>query len=86
MNANLCRSEFEKLAQRLGIEIQYVPGVPSGLCTVKGKRVLYIDRNLDPRDRIDIFVREFKALDLEGIFVVPLIRKLLGMEDADETW
>ena len=73
--------EFERLAQRLSIDIRYTYGGPSGLCTIKGSRVLFIDRGVDIKSRIQIFIREFKTLDLEGVFVVPLIRKLLGIDD-----
>ena len=72
--------EFEKLARRLGMEIRYTTGGPSGLCAVKGKQILFIDRSLDSAARIDMLVREFRTLDLEGMFVVPLIRRLLDDE------
>jgi len=75
--------EFERLAQRLGISIKYTREGPSGLCTVKGNRVMYIDRTLDTESRIKIFIREFRSIDLGGYFVVPLIRKLLGTEDEE---
>jgi len=75
--------EFERLAQRLGISIKYTREGPSGLCTVKGNRVMYIDRTLDAESRIKIFIREFRSIDLGGYFVVPLIRKLLGTEDEE---
>jgi len=79
-------NEFEKLAGRLGIEIRYIDEVPSGLCTIKGNRVMFIGRNLDKRSQLDLFVRDFKTLDLEGFFVVPIIRKLLGMEHEESDW
>ncbi len=80
MDDSVTIREFERLARRLGIEIRYTPGGPSGLCTVKGKQVLFVDRDLEKKACVNLFVREFKTLDLEGIFVVPLIRKLLGLE------
>ena len=72
--------EFDKLAHRLGMEIRYTVVGPSGLCAVKGKQILFIDRSLDSAARIDMLTREFRTLDLEGMFVVPLIRRLLGGE------
>ena len=79
-------NEFEKLAGRLGIEIRYIDEGPSGLCAIKGNRVMFIDKNLDKRSQLDLFVRDFKTLDLEGFFVVPIIRKLLGMEHEESDW
>lgn len=78
--------EFNNLAHRLGIEIRYTDGGPSGLCTVKGNQVMFIDSNLDKRAQLDLFIQDFKTLDLEGIFVVPIIRKLLGLESEDSDW
>lgn len=74
--------EFERLAHRLEIEIRYTVGGPSGLCTIKGKRILFIDRNLDESSRVELYISEFKGLNLDGMFVVPLIRNLLGSEDT----
>ncbi|MBT4484649.1 MAG: hypothetical protein HOC71_13340 [Candidatus Latescibacteria bacterium] len=79
-------TEFEKLARRLGIVIRYNIDGPSGLCTVKGERLMFIDRTLNRNVKIDLYVREFKTLDLEGIFVVPIIRRLLGLENDTSEW
>ena len=86
MNDNICLAEFEKLARQLGVEIRYTAGGPSGLCTIKGERVLFLDKTLDRRDKIDVFVHEFKTLDLEGFFVVPVIRRLLGLDNESAEW
>ncbi len=83
MEDSVTLREFERLALRLGITIKYTHEGPSGLCTVKGTRVLYIDRTLDSESRIKIFIREFTTIDLSGYYVVPLIRKLLGKEDDE---
>ena len=81
MDVTVCLKEFEKLSHRIGITIRYTKGGPSGLCMVKGNHILFIDETLDKRDQIEVFLHEFKTLDLEGIFIVPLIRRLLGLED-----
>ena len=86
MDDSVTIREFEHLAHRLGIEIRYTGDGPSGLCTLKGKKVLFIERGLDMSSRVALFVREFKALDLEGIFVVPLIRRLLDLHDQSQNW
>ena len=74
------------LAERLGIEIRYSDEGHSGLCTLRGNRVLFIDKSLDDKERIALFVHEFKTLDLVGYFVVPVIRKLLGVGDEGVDW
>ncbi|MFC1538270.1 hypothetical protein ACFL6H_02510 [Candidatus Latescibacterota bacterium] len=86
MNEALCLQEFKNLAARLKIEIRYIHEGPSGLCTVKGSKVMFIDKSLDRRSQLDIFIRDFKTLDLEGFFIVPIIRRLLGLENEDSDW
>lgn len=86
MDEAACIREFEKLAERLGVEIRHIPGIPSGLCTVKGKRVLFVDGNLDSGAVLAVFAREFRNLDIEGIFIVPALRKYLGMDDGISDW
>ena len=83
MNESLCIKEFETLAAKLGIEIRYINESPSGLCTIRGEQVMFIDKTLDNRKKLDLFVRDFKTLDLEGFFIVPAIRELLGIERKD---
>ena len=86
MDDSVTIREFELLSHRLGIEIRYIADGPSGLCTFKGRKVLFIERGLDTGSRVSLFVREFKAIDLDGIFVVPLIRKLLDLHDESQDW
>ncbi|MCE5251565.1 hypothetical protein LLG96_15250 [bacterium] len=86
MDDSVTVREFELLAHRLGIEIRCTADGPSGLCTLKGKKVFFIERGLDLSSRVSLFVREFKTLDLDGIFVVPLIRKLLDLHDESQDW
>jgi hypothetical protein len=80
MDEAACIREFEKLAERLGIEVRTVSGAPPGLCAVKGKRVLFLDAALDRGSIIAVFAREFRGLDLENVSVLPAIRRFL--EDA----
>jgi len=88
MNEERCLSEFRELARRMGIVIRYTGEGPSGLCTVKGDRIFFLNRNLEVREQIRAFVRDFRTLDLEGCFIVPVIRDLLGREndEANTGW
>jgi hypothetical protein len=81
-----CVREFEKLAERLGIEIRRITGGPSGLCMVRGRRVLFLERELDDASALAAFSREFRGLNLEGMFVVPALRKHLGRDDGASDW
>jgi len=86
MEDTIVLREFENLARRLGIDIRYTNEGLSGLCIVKGKQVLFIDKTLDKRNKIEVFAREFKTLDIEGVFVVPVIRRLLELNDEANGW
>ena len=86
MDESGCIREFEKLAKRMGIELRYTAEGPSGLCTVRGKQELFIDRSLGERSKLDMFIREFRMVDLTGYFVVPVIRELLGKDQAGNDW
>lgn len=86
MNEALCVQEFKNLAERLNIEIRYIHEGPSGLCTIKGSKVMFIDKSLDSRSQLELFVHDFKTLDLEGFFIVPVIRRLLGLESENTDW
>ena len=80
-------TECERLARRLGLEVRRTAGGPSGLCTVRGERALFLDRGLGDRSGIDVYVRAFRTMDLGGVFVVPVIRRLLEGDNADtEDW
>ena len=83
MNESVCIREFETLAAKLDLEVRYINEGPSGLCTIRSRRVMFIDKTLDNREKLDLFVRDFKTLDLEGFFVVPVIRELLGIESEN---
>ncbi len=78
----VCIREFEKLAERLDIEIRIVAQAPSGLCTVRGRRILFIDKTFERKRKLAVFLREFRALELEGVFMPPILRKCLEMDDG----
>ncbi len=86
MDDAACVREFERLAERLGIEIRSVSEAHSGLCTVRGRKILFLEKGLDAAGALHVFVQEFRGFDLRGMFIVPAIRKHLGMEDERADW
>ena len=82
MDSAVIVREYEQLSRRLGIEIRYTVSGPSGLCTIKGKRVLFIEKGLGMVSRADLFTHAFRDIDLSGMFVVPVIRRLLNKDDS----
>jgi hypothetical protein len=86
MDDAACVKEFERLADRLGIEIRAVSNTQSGLCTLKGRKILFLEKGLDSFGKLAVFAREFRGLDLDGMFLVPAIRKHLGLENERADW
>ncbi|MFA6471823.1 MAG: hypothetical protein WCU00_07265 [Candidatus Latescibacterota bacterium] len=87
MDEDICMREFIKLAERIGIEIRYTTDGPSGLCMVKGDRIFFIDKSMNPKTTLSLFVRDMKTIDiLKGVYIVPLLRKQLGLEDDSSEW
>lgn len=87
MDEDVCIREFIKLAERIGIEIRYTTDGPSGLCMVRGNRIFFIDKSMDPKTTLSLFVRDMKTIDtLKGVYIVPLLRKQLRLEDDTSEW
>ena len=87
MDEDVCIREFIKLAERMSIEIRYTTDGPSGLCMVRGNRIFFIDKSMGPKTTLSLFVRDMKTIDtLKGVYIVPLLRKQLGLEDDTSDW
>ncbi len=50
---------------------------PGALCTVRGRKVMIINRTLDIEDKVSLMVAELKSLDFSEVFLKPHIRELL---------
>ena len=86
MKSAVLLRECENLARRCGIDIQSTQGGPSGLCTVHGKQVMFIDRTLDDDDKLAVYACELSRLDLDSMYVVPALRKLLAVDKPGNEW
>jgi hypothetical protein len=89
MDENRLLRDLEAIAETLSITVRYddLAGgefkVKGGLCKLKGKNVIIMDRRMSPRERIDLFVRALTQFDLSSIFIKPYIRLLMG-DDSRE--
>ena len=84
MNSDLYLREFENLATRLGIEIRRMENGPVGFCVIKGAKVLFIDSAMDKNGQIQVFIESLRTIDLSGVYVVPVLRQLLGVEENSD--
>ncbi len=74
---------IEKLAGDLSIRVRYERGdFVGGLCRVKGEQVLIVHRDLTPARKVEIIARELSRLNLENVYVVPALRKVIERESG----
>lgn len=87
MSRKMKREEWEAFLEelkgalsRMGIDFRETSRIrsPGALCTVRGKKVLIVNRHLDPEDKADLVRREVKGADLDELFLKPGVRDFLG--------
>lgn len=82
MKAEEQLSELERLASELDVDVSYEPmgglvqGV-GGLCRVRGRYRIIIDRKLKPPERLQVVADALRRFDTEKHFVSPQVRRLL---------
>ncbi len=76
--------ELEEIAEKLSIAVQYDDllgmdfNVRGGLCKLRGKNVIILDRRTPPRERIDLLARALSQFDLSSISMKPYVRLIIG--------
>ncbi len=79
------------LAEKLDIDVSEqnfkISGFPvtSGICKVKGKFRIILDKHKSKNDKIDILLESLKTFPLDNVFIVPAIRDLLNGSDKEAT-
>jgi|GEM_PF-1284908 len=85
-------SRLKHLAEATGLEVREERlmreagySVHSGVCRVKGREVLILDRNLAPGERIEAAVAILADRDLDSMYIEPAMREFLngGRPPAD---
>ena len=79
MDDALILQELESLAAELDIELRYedLDGAAGGLCRVRGRQSLILDRSLPAGERVSSLSRALAQCPFEDLFVRPQIRALL---------
>ncbi len=76
---------FETLAQTLGVKVRYEKGdFKSASCRVENENLIIIQKDIPAEKKIQIFANEFSKFDLENIYVVPALRKILQNPSPEE--
>jgi hypothetical protein len=84
MEQNRLLQELEEIAEKLSIAVQYddLMGmdfkVKGGLCKLRGRHVVIIDRRTPLAERIDLLARALRQFDLSSVFMRPYIRSIIG--------
>jgi hypothetical protein len=73
------RSQLEGVARKLGIAVRFEafapgPGQRGGLCKVRGETRIVVDSGAPVIEQIATLERALRKVDLEGVFVPPLVR------------
>jgi hypothetical protein len=80
-------AELERAAERLGVPVRTEPFDPglaegrrprTGLCTVKGARLILVDARAPLPDRVAILAASLAALDHEALFLAPVVRATIA--------
>jgi hypothetical protein len=81
---------FEELAlaaERAGVKVREETFDPNlsdvkrprgGLCTLRGERLILVDAKLPLPERIATLAEALASVDLEGIFMPPVVRATIG--------
>lgn len=74
--------ELEQAAEQLDIDVSYekMTGLCSGrggLCTVKGKHRVIVDKKSTPQERLDALLEALCRFDLDGIYLSPRTREVV---------
>jgi hypothetical protein len=71
-------SEFEELGQRLGVKIIKGKGnFTGGICTVKDKTVIVVNKMKPIEHRLKILATSFLEYNLDDIYMIPALRAFI---------
>lgn len=69
---------LDLLADKLGVEVRSEAfGVPDGFCVIRGRNVLFVNRDSPPGERVDVMAAALATLDLDSVYIVPEVRAFL---------
>lgn len=72
--------ELKMVLGKMGVTYRETSRIrsPGALCTVRGKKVLIVNRHMEPEDKADLVRREVRGTDLDELFLKPGVREFLG--------
>ena len=77
------------LAEKLGMDVSIhnlkISGFPvkSGICKIKGKNRIVLDKRLSTDDQIDILIDCLRPFPIDDIYIIPAIRNLFHQKPKE---
>ena len=69
---------LEELAEKLGIELRWdTLSSEGGICELRGKRILMVDRDLNDLSKIDVMAAALCDEPIEDLYILPEVRETL---------
>jgi len=84
MNKTAVLTELKNLAEKLGISVvervllTSPVHVRSGLCVVRGKTRIILERKLAENEKIAIMAESLAKMNLDDVYVMPHIRDIIS--------
>tara|TARA_B100001175_G_scaffold286074_1_gene267548 strand:+ start:474 stop:731 length:258 start_codon:yes stop_codon:yes gene_type:complete len=76
-------SEFESLAEKLGLKILKGKGdFIGGTCTVNNKKVIVVNKQKPMEQRLKTLAESLLEFNLEEIFIVPAVRDYIENQNT----
>jgi len=90
MDAKTLFGELEDLLRRLGVIVTHerlaatAPWVRGGLYRRHGKTYCVVDSGAPVTEKNDVLREALQTLDLEGVFIKPVVRQFIDAEPVEE--
>jgi hypothetical protein len=78
MNPDEILDEMKRVAEKLDVRLrlELMPAL-GGLCTVKGRKVIFLNTALEPWDQVDVLARSLAQLPTDSLFMTPQVREII---------
>jgi len=85
MDAGELVDYLAELSEKLGIEVRWEGLLgDGGICELRGKRYLFVDRSLDLKTQLDVMATALCEEPLDEIYILPEARQLLELARAEK--
>jgi len=91
MNETTILQNLEAIAEKLDIKVNYENlrkrhvFSKGGFCRLKEDKIVIIDTTLNLSEKIDVLADALSQLDLEDIYMPPVVRKILDRKSTKKT-